>query len=79
MIVVKTFNDEIVKQEINPAYLKQFKKAGWVEFQEPKKVISEYEVNASKEEVVITETVTGKEIKVDANKNKGGRPKSIKQ
>ena len=40
MIVVKTFNEEIVKQEIDPAHLKQFKRAGWVELQETKKVES---------------------------------------
>ena len=63
MIVIKSVNDEIVKQEINPAHFKQFKKAGWVEFKEPKAV--------EPLKVELTELPTeAKEIV-----NKGGRPK----
>jgi hypothetical protein len=59
MIVIKTVNDEIVKQEINPAHFKQFKKAGWVEFKEtPIEQITEPELTEVKQTV-----------------NKGGRPK----
>lgn len=72
MIVVKTINDEIVKQEISPANLKQFKRAGWVEFQEPKKV---------EKEPLTQEQVSPEKIEAvkEVVKNKGGRPKQIKE
>jgi len=64
MIVFKTINDEIVKQEITAANFKQFKKAGWVEYVEPKQPL--------KEEPITELPVAAKELT-----NKGGRPKKI--
>jgi hypothetical protein len=65
MKVVKSVNEELVYEEIDPKNYKQFKKAGWTEVKEPVKAEPILEQIIEPELTEVKQTV----------KNAGGRPK----
>jgi hypothetical protein len=66
MKVVKSVNEELVYEEIDPKNYKQFKKAGWTEVKEPVKA-----------ELILEQIIEPELTEVKQTVNKGGRPKKI--
>lgn len=75
MRVMRTMNDQIEYQEIQPEHLKQFKRRGWLEAPDNKKA-EETILKVLQPEEEQTEPIRIPESEVKP-KNKGGRPKKI--